>query len=99
MILDLLKWLEDISASCVDRYLADSESFLIVRPGPPDEDLDVVRLDGGLELLQGAHNALERRSHVGEVGDPASDDENLSFCVDFPEEYVVKSLNLIYPCK
>eukprot|EP00047_Mylnosiga_fluctuans_P002395 m.224315 g.224315 ORF g.224315 m.224315 type:complete len:1021 (+) comp11078_c0_seq1:64-3126(+) len=56
----------------------DVEALLVVRAAAAHVDGDLVALDDVLELLDGAHDALERRGHVGEVGNAAADDKDLA---------------------
>ena len=61
---------------------------MIVRSGPTNKDSDVLGLDQRLELFQSPDDALERGCHVGEIGDPAPDDEDLALWVGFPNDRV-----------
>ena len=66
------------------------EALLVVWTGTADEYPDVLSLDESLVLLQGPHNPLEGGRHVGEVGDPATDDENLAVGVNLPDHRGIK---------
>jgi hypothetical protein len=50
---------------------------LIVGPGTANEDADVVFDELRLVLAECCTDSLESRSHVGEIGDATSDDQNL----------------------
>ncbi|KAG5456814.1 MAG: hypothetical protein BJ554DRAFT_3336, partial [Olpidium bornovanus] len=54
------------------------QAFLVVRSAATHVDLDVVRLEGALVLLQGAHDALESRGNVREVRDSSADQQDLA---------------------
>ena len=53
------------------------QSLLIVGPGSPHKDANLVLLQLDLELLQRSDDSFESGRHVGKVGNSASDDQNL----------------------
>ena len=54
------------------------QAFFVIWTTSPDVDLRVVLLQPVLGLSDGSDDALESVSHVGEVGDAAADDQDLT---------------------
>ena len=54
------------------------ETLLVVGSTTTNENADIVGDEAGLEFLQSTNDTLESRSNIREVGDTATDNEDLS---------------------
>ena len=80
---DVGVWAEDLDfyTKSLSEETHGLESFLVVGSTSSNKDLDLVRLELLLELLQCSNDTLEGRCDVGEVGNTSSNDKELSLWV------------------
>lgn len=79
-----------VEAELLGGALHVLETFLPVGAGTADPDLGVVLQQLLGILADGANDALERRCHVGEIGDTTADEEDLALVRDWCTEHKVQ---------
>ena len=68
---------------------------MIIGTSSPHENLHILSLDEGLELLQRSDDPLEGGGHISEVGNAAPDDEHLAEGVSLPRYQGQQGLGVV----